>query len=202
MRIKSAPYDSLLHRAYRTMTELNGKSHYIRQIDRIKKKTGWDGTEKDVKACIMRYCIDQANKRRSEFIKTTFVFPEASLQTFKSEAPHLDFTELSKLSNRFMLLNTRIGNRAPLSTGRQHKACPLCGDKLNEIHLLIECKPLEPVRMVVGIRSYINACNEQTSIGIYKEFWNIWKITKETRNKRAKAAQTMLEAYTSATNTL
>ena len=135
------------------------------------------------------------NKARSEHIKTMFVFPEVTTLSFGSTMPHLDYSEDSRTTNRFILLNAGLGNRAPLKDGRRLKSCPLCNMTLNEVHILVECGLLEPVRRVLGIRDFIDKQIDKSSTSVYKEFWNIWAISKETRDKRAHAARKLLEAY-------
>ena len=139
-KIRSAPYDSLIHRAYRTNRELC--THYWRHVKRIQKKMNWDGDAESIKDCIKDFCVDHANEAKALHIKTMFVFPEATRQNISVPMPLLDYNDDSKVANRFMLLNTGLGNRAPLKDGRSFKDCPLCGDKLNEIHLLLSCAPL------------------------------------------------------------
>ena len=94
-----------------------------------------------------------------------------------------------------MLMNAGLGNRAPLKDGRKLRVCPLCNSKLNEVHLLIECEPLEPLRKVLGIRNFIGNQGVNSSVAIYQEYWNVWKISAETRNKRAHAAQKLLDGF-------
>ena len=197
-KVRSAPYDSLVHRAFRTNKEIG--SHYWKHVRRISKKVNWDGDQATIKSSIKNFCIKHANEARLEHIKTMFPFPEATAQNIFMPLPNLDFSEDSKTTNRFLLLNTGLGNRAPIKDGRSFKNCPLCGEKLNEVHLLMTCVPLEPMRIVTGIRRFIDDRNGLTSEELYKEFWNVWSISKATKGRRAQAAKQMLDTYMVAIN--
>ena len=136
------------------MRDLGCSSHYWRHVMGIKGKIGWDGDSNTVSNCIMNYCITEANKAKSEFFKTMFVFPQATKHTFHLTMSHFDKSSDSKITNKFLLLNTGLGNRKPLKDGRIFRNCPLCNKKLNEVHLIISCKPLEPIgktRKIIGL---------------------------------------------------
>ena len=199
-KIRDSPYNSLINRAYRTMKELGFSSHYWRHVMGIKGKIGWNGDSDTVSSCIMNYCIKEANKAKSDFTKTMFVFPLATKNTFKHTMPHLDYSSYSEITNRFILLNAGLGNRKPLKDGRQFKNCPLCSEKLNEVHLLLSCEPLEPIRKATGIRKLMNKWVGLSDEEMYKNFWNLWSISKDTKNNRAHAAGKMLETYLQAIN--
>ena len=192
-KIRDAPYDSLTHRAFRTNKELC--THYWRHVKRVQRKVNWDGDAKTVKDCIKNFCVSHANEAKIAHVKTMFVFPEANRQNFNMQMPLLDFSDDSKVANRFMLLNAGLGNRAPLKDGRSFKDCPLCGHKLNEVHILLTCVPLEPIRMVTGIRRYIQGQGNVANEEIYKNYWNVWTISAATKSRRTEAARRMLHAY-------
>ena len=68
---------------------------------------------------------------------------------------------MSKLLCRFRACDVGLGNRAPLSDGKQYKLCKLCQDQgkgtfmNNEVHMLIQCSSLAETRSKCGILDYM-----------------------------------------------
>ena len=143
----------------------------------------------------LRYIVGFINRSLEKTAKTCFSVPKATLANLGSPIPTLDSSTASKTSNAFMLLNAGLGNRTARSGRTRDKECVLCGDELNEVHLLFMCPALEPVREKVGIRDFQNRRQGLPGETVYTKYWNLWEMSREAKNARVKAAMRMRQAY-------
>ena len=194
-KMKSADPDSLFHRSYETCRELGHKSLYWREINRIIKRCKWDGNPKTIDRCVDDYIVGFINRSLDKTAKTCFPVPKAMLSNLGLPIPTLDSSVASKAANSFMLLNAGLGNRTARPGRARDKECVLCGEGLDEVHLLFTCPALEPVRSKVGIRDFQNLRQGMVDKDMYAKFWDLWGISKEAKNARVKAAMYMRQAY-------
>ena len=89
---------------------------------------------------------------------------------------------------------------AVLSHVLSTKFCKLCeqgGQKvrLNEVHVLLQCPVLEPIRVVAGISEFHDNRTGHSMATIFKAFWNVKTITLGTFRERAGSACMVREAF-------
>ena len=162
------------------------------------KETGWDGTLKDVDRGTKSYTVRWINSKRSLTIKTCFTLPESTCHRVLRKLPFNDSSELAKVRNEFLLLNSGLGNRCPRSNfGIPDKICFLCGQALDEIHILCECPDLGPVATALGHNwPVVQGVRQEAT---YSAFWDIWNLSRTEADRRARVADKMRSAYFSLT---
>ena len=193
--MRSAEEGSLFHRSYRTCVELGSKSHYYREITKIVRRCKWDGNLKTIDKCVDEYIVGFINRSLAKTAKTCFAVPPATLDSLGVPIPTLDFSATSKTANSFLLMNAGLGNRSPRPGRGRDEDCVLCGEHLDEVHLLFLCPVLEPVRDRVGIKGFQLHRPGLDGKQVFATFWDLWGIPKKTKNVRVKAALYMRRAY-------
>ena len=194
-QMRDAPPQSLIHRSYRSCKELGQRSYYWRETRKIIKRCAWNGDKKSITDCVNKYIVGFINRSLDATKKTSFAVPRATVESLGVHAPSLDFSTLAKEANSFLLLNSGLGNRTVKMGQPRNADCALCGDHLNEVHLLFVCPVLEPIRQKVGIRDFQNNRATLSLEQVFSDFWNIWSIGISTRNLRTKAALCMRRMY-------
>ena len=76
-----------------------------------------------------------------------------------------------------MTINSGLWNRASIKGYKQHKLCQVCkkagqNNKLNEIHLLFECAPLQPAHTKYGTKVYKQKYPCESPEKVYKKYWS------------------------------
>ena len=194
-KMRDAPPQSLIHRSFRSCKELGQHSYYWREATKIIRKCAWDGDKKTIKTCVGRYIVGFMNRSLNATQKTSFAVPRATLESLGVHASSLDFSPLAREANSFLLLNSGLGNRTVVKGQPRNADCALCGDHLNEVHLLFACPVLEPVRRKVGIRDFQQSRANMSLEQVFSDFWDIWTIKKGTRDLRTKASLYMRRTY-------
>ena len=161
-------------------------------------ETGWDGTLKNVDKCVKSFTVKWINSKRALTIKTCFTLPESTNHRVLRKIPFNDSSDLAKVRNEFLLLNSGLGNRCPRSDfGLPDKICFLCGRALDEIHILCECPGLEPVAAALGHSwPVVQGVKKEAA---YSAFWDVWNLTRHEADRRARVADEMRSAFLSLT---
>ena len=194
-QMKTADEQSLFHRSYRTCKELGSRSHYWREVRKIIKKCKWDEEKNSIKRCVDEYMVGFINRSLNATAKTGFAVPEVTVDTLGSHAPALDYSKMGRTAASFLLLNAGLGNRSPRPGKLRITDCALCGSKMDEVHLLFSCPVLEPIRVKVGIRSFMDVRPGLNNKILFTRFWDVWSTSKKTLNVRVRVALYMRRAY-------
>ena len=146
--------------AYKELAKMGMRSSYIREITNIRleynslnlgKRLMMERIEERSSGYMMSKCLK--NKK-----SMALMFPKQIEHHIK---PWINDGSLSRILCRFRASDVGLGNRAPLSNGRQYKLCKLCSDKSqgnylnNEVHMLTRCSSLDETRKKSGIADFI-----------------------------------------------
>ena len=127
VRLTKSPPDSLLGRAFLTMTMLGRRTIYGRETQRIFDLVKWDRQAETIERCLEDYCIEYLNEQKHIFDKTCFALEEVTRQNYLKPIPHLAFNPENKEAHLWMFMDSGIGNRRPTEQNKKStKFCKLC----------------------------------------------------------------------------
>jgi len=190
-RVENLPHDNLTKQTYdfvMNSTKNFGYKQRMKKIERVLK--GED--------LVTWYVSDINNRKQINDFSCRFL-PEKLYPGLDNQLAMTSYTDETKFLAEFITMNSGLGNRAPIKGYKQHKLCQVCrkigqNNKINEIHLLFECGPLQPAHVKYGMKVYKQKFPGVNTDKVYKNYWSDYKDEKEL-NERIKSADMLRTIY-------
>ena len=192
-KIQEKEEDDLVKKALRETERLGKKSGYTRLIEEIKEEV------KEYRD-LEEWYTHTVNEERAINKSSCWLLPKREIGDKEMKLRYHGFGEDGKTYAEFITMNAGLGNRAPMTGYPQFKNCKLCESKnetvkLDEIHILLECKWLEEPRIAFGIRKFIQVQGTLGTKEIYRKFWIPRQMNSELMRKRISAATELRQIY-------
>ena len=192
-KIENLPDNSLTRQTYEYVINSDrnfGYKQRMKKMERVLK--GED--------LVTWYVSDINNRKQINDFSCRFL-PEKLYPGLDNQLALTSYNDESKFLAEFMTMNSGLGNRAPIKGYKQHKLCQVCkkagqNNKLNEIHLLFECAPLQPAHTKYGTKAYRQKYPGESPEKVYKKYWSDYKEEKDLL-ERIKSADTIRTIYLS-----